>query len=125
MPQLGGLAALFSNKEDAVLREPAREEAVAASGLEWVVIKTGPIRDAPGGASALTFSPGRLGGSSGAASGQGISREDLAAVVAAALAAGDELPSGTVIEVAAGGAGAPGDIGAALRQAAAAASVAS
>jgi hypothetical protein len=56
MPQPGGLAALFGGGAgDGALRDAAREAQLAASGLPYVIVKGGPIRDEPGGGSALAF----------------------------------------------------------------------
>jgi hypothetical protein len=77
MPQPGGLAALFSNKEDAVLKEPQREADVARCGLPYVVVKTATIKDVPGGGSGLSIAPAALDAPS-TSGGAGISREDLA-----------------------------------------------
>lgn len=111
MPQPGGLAALFGGgggRGDAELRDAAREAQLAASGLPHIVVKAGPIRDEPGGGSALAFSSG--GGSSGGSgsSGGGVAREDVARVLAA-LACDVELPRGAAatVVVAADGPGAP------------------
>ncbi len=116
MPRLGGLAGLFTSKEDAALQEPQREADVAASGLPYTIVRTAAIQDAPGGASTLALRRGEL-AVAGRESGTGISREDLAAVLAAALQA-KGLPDSCVVEVVATGAGRPpADLSAALCQA--------
>lgn len=122
MPQPGGLAALFGGGGDAVLKDAAREQQLAASGLPHVVVKTGAIRDVPGGASALVLSAAPdAGGAAGSAAGGGgvlgVSREDLACALAR-LALDVELPgeaSGTVVVAAAGPGQPPADWAAALR----------
>lgn len=89
MPTPGGFAALFGNGADAVLRDPQREAAVRASGIPHIIIKTGSIQDKPGGNTALKFrrvSSNQASDSAGtAASSDGISREDLACVIANAI----------------------------------------
>jgi hypothetical protein len=115
MPQPGGLAALFGGGGDAGLREEARELQLAASGLPHVVVKTGAIRDVPGGSSALAFSGDVRSGGGGAA--QGISREDLACVLAR-VALDVQLPAegaSTVVVAAAGPGRPPEDWAAALQ----------
>lgn len=100
MPQPAGLAAFFGGggSGDADLRDAAREQQIAASGLPHVILKAGPIRDVPGGSSALSLSAGGPPGSSGSGSSrgggdEGISREDLAVVVAR-LALDVQVPEG-------------------------------
>jgi hypothetical protein len=118
MPQPGGLAALFGGGGDATLRDPAREQAVAASGLPHVVVKAGPISDAPGGASALAFSVAGGGSAAGGGGGGGgVSREDVACVVAR-LVLDVQLPSeaaATVVVSSAGPGAPPADWTAALQ----------
>ncbi|GBF97835.1 DNA excision repair protein [Raphidocelis subcapitata] len=117
MPQPGGLAALFGGGAgDAALREPAREQAVAASGLPYIIVKAGPFSEAPGGASALAFSAAAAGGGGGGGGG-GVSREDVACVVAR-LVLDVPLPAGaaaTVVVSSAGPGAPPADWTAALQ----------
>lgn len=87
MPQPGGLAGLFQDKADSLLKDAQREAAVAACSTPHVVVKAGVIQDVPGGASSISVAPAGLASSSGGSSrGSSISREDLAsALVAAAV----------------------------------------
>lgn len=87
MPQPGGLAGLFQDAGDSALREPQREAAVLSTGLPHVIVKTGIIKDVPGGSSSIEVAPWPESGSNKSNSGQcSISREDLAsAVVASAV----------------------------------------
>jgi hypothetical protein len=122
VPQPGGLAALFGGgggAGDGELRDAAREQQLAASGLPHVVVKAGAIRDVPGGASALSLSGGGGGGGGGAGGGKGgsVSREDLAGVLAR-LALDVQLPeagSSTVVVTASGPGQPPEDWVAALQ----------
>jgi hypothetical protein len=75
------LSGLFGG-EDAALKDAAREAAVAQSGLAYTIIRAGKILNVPGGSSKLRLSPCS---SSSSSSPQGISREDLALVIAQAL----------------------------------------
>jgi len=114
MPQLGALAALFGGGgDDPSLREEVREQQLAASGLPHVIVKAGPIQNVPGGSTQLTFKSS--GGGKGG--GQGLSREDLARVLAG-LVLDVSLPAAaaaTVVVESAGPGAPPADLQAALR----------
>ncbi|KAK9815437.1 hypothetical protein WJX72_003655 [[Myrmecia] bisecta] len=69
----------FINAEQAVLRDPQREQAVQQSGVPYTIVRAGRIRNTPGGNVQLQFTQDD-------ATVQGdISREDLAKVVTGAL----------------------------------------
>ncbi|KAF8070859.1 hypothetical protein HT031_000940 [Scenedesmus sp. PABB004] len=117
MPQPGGLAALFQDAADAGLKDPAREAACLRSAIPHVVVKAGPIRDVPGGASSIAVAPAPPAGAGGAPGGAagggggGITREDLASAVVAAATALPGLDgrrgAGLVFSVSEAGPGAP------------------
>lgn len=98
----GPLAGLLRSAEDAARSGPAREAAVRAAGVPCTVVRAGALRDAPGGKDTLLLS-GR-GGVTGS-----ISREDAAAVCAAAALGAPPRPSGRTFEVCAQGGATPPD----------------
>jgi hypothetical protein len=83
VPQPGGfsLGTLF-DRDAAVLRDPAREAAVTALPIPHTIVRVARITDTPGGA-LLRLVRGGSGGESTAA----VSREDVVAVLVAALSA--------------------------------------
>lgn len=89
MPQPGGMAALFQNGADALLKEPQREAVLSSSGIPRIVVKAGIIQDVPGGSSRVRVVPHMSSSSSsstGTSQRSSISREDLAsALVASAV----------------------------------------
>lgn len=82
----GGLAALFNN-ELQPLKDPEREEKLKRCGVPYTIVRTTSIKDTPGGEAGIQFrqQAADQAGSSSSSSSDSVTREDLAAVLVAAL----------------------------------------
>lgn len=108
-----GALAAWLNPELSSLCDPSREAALARSGLPYTIVRVPAITDTPGGQSSLSCA--RMGAEvvGVAASAplppgqQGVSREDVALVLASALEQPPRQQEGVVVQVAVAGPGQP------------------